>query len=86
MTISIANLSFNAIDSDLRKLFSAFGDVNSAVIVRDKLNGRSRGTGFVDMNSSIQGAQAISSLHNSTFDGKRISVSAVEYDPSEFKN
>jgi RNA recognition motif-containing protein len=86
MNIHVSNLSYNLIDSDLRKMFAAFGEVNSAVIVRDKYNGRSKGTAFVDMNSSLQGAQAILGLHNSTIDGKRISVSAIEYDPTRFKN
>jgi RNA recognition motif-containing protein len=86
MNIHVSNLSFNLIDADLRRMFSAFGEVNSAVIVRDKYNGRSKGTAFVDMNNSLQAAQAILGLHNSTVDGKRISVSEIEYDPTRYQN
>lgn len=86
MNIHVSNLSYNVIDSDLRKLFAAFGEVNSAVIVRDLHNGRSRGTAFIDMYHEKNGEQAIMALHRSTVDGKRISVTEIQYDPTRSKN
>jgi RNA recognition motif-containing protein len=44
MNIRVSNLSFNVLDAEVRKLFSPFGEVNSAVIIRDKNNGRSNGS------------------------------------------
>lgn len=86
MNIHVSNLSSNVIDADLRKMFAVFGEVSSAVIVRDRNNGRSRGTAFVDMYHAQQGEQAIRSLNKSMVDGKRISVTEIEYDPTRFKN
>ncbi|MDB5196984.1 MAG: RNA-binding protein [Flaviaesturariibacter sp.] len=86
MNIHVSNLSLNIIDSDLRRLFAAFGEVSSAVIVRNLHNGRSRGTAFIDMYHEKNGEQAILALHHSTVDGKRISVTEIEYDPTRFKN
>lgn len=73
-------------DSDIRKLFATFGEVNSAVIIRDKLNGRSRGTAFVDMLNDAQAAQAVLTLNKSMLDGRPISVSEIEYSPHRYRN
>lgn len=77
MDIHISNLSLNLIDSDLLKLFTRFGIVNSAEVVRDKFNGRSKGNAFVSMPVETEAQQAITSLDQSIVDGKRISVMAV---------
>ena len=86
MNIHISNLSLNVIDSDLRKLFSPFGEVSSAVVVRDLFNGRSKGTAFIDMFREGDGADAVKALHRTMLDGKQISVTAIEYDPANRKN
>jgi RNA recognition motif-containing protein len=86
MNIHVANLSLNVIDSDLRKLFAAFGEVDSAVIVRDKLNGRSRGTAIVDMVNDAHGLAAIQALHRSELDGRTINVSEIPYSIRDYKN
>ena len=76
MNIHVSNLSLNIIDSDLRKLFSSFGEVDSAVIVRDKWNGRSRGTALVDMVNDV------SSLTFSECWKVRVGVYRIELDES----
>jgi RNA recognition motif-containing protein len=86
MNIHVSNLSQNTVDSDLRKLFSPYGEVLSAVVLRDRLNGRSRGTAFIDMINDAQGGIAVSEVHKTTLDGKEISVSQIEYIPSKYKN
>lgn len=86
MNIHVSNLSLNIIDSDLRKLFAAYGEVDSAVIVRDKWNGRSRGTALVDMVNDANGYAAIEGLHKSLLDGKTITVSEIKYSIRDYKN
>lgn len=82
MNIQVNNLSHNTADSDLRKLFSSYGEVLSAVVLRDKINGRSRGMATIDMINDVQGAQAISALHRTNLHGKAIGVSEKTYHPS----
>jgi len=65
----------NTDDRDLRRLFSAFGIVASAEVIRDKLNGRSKCNAMVEMPVDSQALQAIESLHQTLLDGKKISVS-----------
>ncbi|HEY1111962.1 MAG TPA: RNA-binding protein [Chitinophagaceae bacterium] len=83
MNIHVSNLSPNIIDADLRKLFSPFGEVTSAEVLRDKLNGRSKGSALVHMAIDAQGSQAILCLDRTVVDGKPISVSEVVYDVSD---
>jgi len=75
MNIQVFNLSLNIEDRDLRRLFSPFGIVASAEVIRDKLNGRSKCNAMVEMPIDSQGRQAIESLHLTLLDGKKISVS-----------
>lgn len=67
MDLYIGNLSKLAMASDLKKLFSEFGEVLSANVITDKFNGRSRGFAFVSMESRESGEQAILKLHNLNF-------------------
>ena len=61
-------------DHELEKLFSAFGKVLSARIVRDEISGVGTGFGFVEMDSSKSALLAISELHETTFGNRYISV------------
>lgn len=80
MNIKISNISLNTTDSELRKLFVQYGNVEYATVHRNSLNGRSLKSGEVCMPVSTQARQAIISLDKTTFDGKIISVSEL---PSE---
>jgi RNA recognition motif-containing protein len=80
MNIRIANISLNTTDSELRKLFVPYGNVDSAEVHRNSLNGRSLKYGQVTMPVPAQGKQAIASLDKTLLDGKIISVSEL---PSE---
>jgi len=81
MNIQIYNLSRDTSDADLRKLFVRFGTVNSAEVIRDKLNGRSKGNGVIEMPVDTEAKQAIESLDQTMMDGKKISVSELRLPP-----
>lgn len=74
MNLYVANLSSAINDEDLKSLFSGFGNVFSAKVIVDKFSGRSRGFGFVEMNTE-SGQKAIDNLNGKVQDGKSISVS-----------
>ena len=78
MNIRIFNLSLNTEDRDLRKLFSPFGNVTSAEVVKDKLSGRSKRNGIIEMPTDNEARQAIISLNQTVFDGKLVSVTESE--------
>ena len=81
MNIKIVNISLNTTDTEIRKLFTPYGSVDSALVNRNALNGRSLKSGQVEMPVVAQARQAIASLDKTIFDGKLISVSEQ---PSEF--
>lgn len=77
MNIFISNLNFNVSDEELKGLFEAFGDVISSKVITDKITGRSRGFGFVEMSDDEEGKQAIEKLNGSDFKGREINVSVA---------
>lgn len=75
MNIYVGNLSWNTTGDDLDKLFSQYGEVSSAKIVTDKFNNnRSKGFGFVEMSDDTAAREAISQLHETELDGRKIVV------------
>lgn len=74
MDIRIANISLNIVDSDIRRLFTPFGVVDSVEVDRNQYNGRSKGVAQVTMPNATQARQAIVSLDQTIMDGKRITV------------
>jgi RNA recognition motif-containing protein len=62
-------------------LFSPFGNVDSAEVMRDKLNGRSKGNGVIEMPVDSEARQAIASLDETMVDGKKIAVSELRTIP-----
>jgi RNA recognition motif-containing protein len=61
-------------DEDLSSLFSQFGTVTSAKILKDKMNGRSKGFGFVEMDDAEAAKTAIASLNESEVQGRKLIV------------
>ncbi|GAA4756114.1 RNA recognition motif domain-containing protein [Flavisolibacter ginsenosidimutans] len=86
MNILVFNLSVNIIGSDLVQLFSAYGEVSYAAVVRDKISGRSKGSAFLEMPHEAEAEQAILALNRMLLDGKKIVVQEVAYKPGEFNN
>jgi len=70
----VGNLSFGTSDQDLRELFSTVGTCVSATVLMDRATGKSRGFGFVEMDSTEDANRAISRLNDHEFQGRRISV------------
>lgn len=77
MNIFISNLNFNVSDEELKGIFEAFGEVSSSKVITDKITGRSRGFGFVEMNDDAEGKQAIEKLNGSEFKGRELNVSVA---------
>lgn len=80
MNIFVGNLNFKTTEEELRQLFSGFGEISSAKIVKDFGTGRSRGFGFVEMDDA--GAQtAITQLNDSNFMDQTIVVNEAKPRP-----
>jgi RNA recognition motif-containing protein len=71
----VGNLSFETTDEDLKEAFSKVGTCASAAVVKDRMTGRSRGFGFVEMGSDDEARSATSALDGKELRGRNISVS-----------
>ena len=64
-------------DDDLMNLFTQYGSVTSAKILKDKMNGRSKGFGFVEMEDDEAARTAISNLNETEVLGRKLIVNAI---------
>jgi RNA recognition motif-containing protein len=78
--IYVGNLPFSTTDDDLRELFARHGEVSSASVVMDRETGRSRGFGFVEMDTA-NAQTAISALDGRDMGGRALRVNEAESKP-----
>lgn len=74
MNIFVASLNFKTRREDLQAAFEAYGQVTSAKIVKDRVTGRSKGFGFVEMPDDDEATRAIAGLNDTELDGRKIVV------------
>jgi len=70
----VGSLSYDTTDESLRECFSKAGNVVSAMVVTDRMSGRSRGFGFVEMSTPEEAAKAVETLNGQELDGRTIIV------------
>jgi RNA recognition motif-containing protein len=74
MNIYVGNLPYNVVEEDLKEIFEEYGEVSSVKIISDKLTGRSKGFGFVEMDDDQEAKKAIDELNNAEISGRNIKV------------
>jgi RNA recognition motif-containing protein len=74
MRIYVGNLPYSVTDDDLQEMFSEFGELTSAEVVKDKFSGQSKGFGFVDMPDNADAEEAIKSLNDQPVQGRKLTV------------
>lgn len=84
MNIYVGNLSQETSEDQLREIFSAFGEVDTAKIIKDNFTGFSKGFGFVEMNNKQEGEKAIEELNNTELDSKSIIVNEARPKTNNF--
>lgn len=70
----VGNLSFGTTDADLQEAFGKAGTVVSAIVMVDKMTGRSRGFGFVEMDTKEAADTAIEMYNEKEFQGRNLTV------------
>jgi|TARA_B100000586_G_C20098635_1_gene423760 RNA recognition motif-containing protein len=78
LRIYVGNLPYTTQDEDLNEAFSAFGEVESTIVIRDRETGRSRGFGFVEMSDGSSATAAIESLNGKNFQGRNLTVNEAK--------
>ena len=70
----VGGLPYSTTEDALKEHFSQAGSVVSAVIIMDKMSGRSKGFGFVEMSSQEEADKAISMFNDQEFGGRKLTV------------
>ena len=83
MDIYVGNLAYSTNDESLRTAFAEYGEVSSARVVSDRMTGRSKGFGFVEMPDRAQAQAAIDALNGREIDGRTLRVNESQPKPRE---
>ncbi|MBN1437792.1 MAG: RNA-binding protein [Anaerolineales bacterium] len=70
----VGNLPYSTTEEDLRDLFSQAGSIKSVTIIKDRDTGRSKGFGFVEMETQAEAQQAISMLKETKLGERALTV------------
>lgn len=70
----IGNLPYQISEDELKDAFSGAGTVESVFIVKDRMTGRAKGFGFVEMSSDDEAAKAVSMFNDQEMGGRKIIV------------
>lgn len=74
----VGNLPYSVSSSDLQQMFSAHGTVESAEVITDRMTGRSKGFGFVEMSSDDEAQAAIAALNGQDSGGRPLTVNEAK--------
>ena len=78
MKLYVGNLAFETTSNDLQTLFAQAGTVESVSLIEDRETGRSRGFGFVEMQTKEEGAAAVEQFNGKEVDGRPLKVNEAK--------
>jgi RNA recognition motif-containing protein len=70
----VGGLSYSTTEDALKSAFSQAGNVESAIVIMDKMSGRSKGFGFVEMSTDEEAQKAMEMWNGKELDGRQINV------------
>ena len=74
----VGGLPYSVNEDQLRDIFVAHGTVESATVIMDRMSGRSKGFGFVEMSSQEEAQAAIDKLNGTDLEGRNITVNEAK--------
>ena len=74
----VGGLSYETSEATLKETFAQAGTVESAVVIVDKMSGRSKGFGFVEMSSEEEAKKAIEMFNGKDIDGRNVTVNEAK--------
>jgi RNA recognition motif-containing protein len=74
----VGGIPFKSTEEDLKALFAKYGNVVSVVIIKYKYSGRSKGFGFVEMETEEEAKKAMEALNDSEMEGRKITVNEAK--------
>jgi RNA recognition motif-containing protein len=77
----VGNMSYDVDNAELEQLFTGYGSVVSAQVIQDRMTGRSKGFGFVEMSSDEEASAAIEALNGKEHNGRALTVNEAKPRP-----
>ncbi len=74
----VGGLSYSVTDDKLQEIFAPHGTVESARVITDRMTGRSRGFGFVEMSSQAEAEEATKNLNGTDLEGRSLTVNEAK--------
>ena len=74
----MGGLPYSVTEDQLRDIFAAHGTVESATVITDRMTGRSKGFGFVELGSQEEAQAAIDKLNGTDLEGRNITVNEAK--------
>ena len=74
MKLYVGGLAYSVTDKELEDFFTEFGKVISAVVIKDRDSGQSKGFGFVEMEDLKEAQNAIKELNGKELSGRTVTV------------
>lgn len=78
MKIYVGNLPFSIDDEKLKELFTVYGDVSEAILIKDRQTNRSKGFGFVTIDDDAAAQKAIDEMHEKEVEGRKLTVNEAK--------
>jgi len=84
MKVYVGNLPFTVDDDKLKELFSSYGEIEEATVIKNNFSGRSKGFGFVTFKEEESAKKAISEMNEKEIEGRKLNVNeAKPFDPDK---
>ena len=74
----VGGLPYSVTDDQLQEIFSPHGTVESARVITDRMTGRSRGFGFVEMSTQSEAEEAIQKMNGTDLEGRSLTVNEAK--------
>jgi RNA recognition motif-containing protein len=81
--IYVGNLNYATTEDTLKNNFASFGEVLSAVVIKDRFTEQSKGFGFIEMSDDSAADAAIAAMNGKEVDGRRVRVNIAEERPQQ---
>lgn len=82
----IGNLPYEVSSEELKQYFAQFGAIEEAVVISDKVTGRSKGYGFVRFNSATDAQTAVTEINGKEYKGRRLAVNIAQPSKPKFNS
>jgi len=73
----VGNLPWSITNDSLRELFASYGEITDAVVITDRMSGRSKGFGFVTFANEADAEKATAEMHDKDIEGRKIIVNVA---------